>query len=73
MDKQLKYSLDEITTEQALRLQNAEFKGMVIQALADIRNDIKEIKQEQSNQRLLQMLISGIVGGISGIFGGRIG
>ena len=66
------YTLEEITTEQTYKLSQAEFKGMVIQALSDIRSDIKEIKQDQANTRYIQMIVSGIVGGVSGLFGGHI-
>ena len=33
-----------ITTEEAYRLSQAEFRGMTIQALKDIRCDIQELK-----------------------------
>jgi len=58
-----------ITTEEAYRLSQAEFRGMTIQALKDIRCDIQELKGYNNNSRYISMIIAGISGVISGIFG----
>ncbi len=59
-------------TEQAYRLQQAEFKGMTLQAMQDIRDDIKlmrddikEIKKDKNTDRYIAMLLGGLSGIIS--------
>jgi len=58
-----------ITSEEAYRLGQAEFRGMTIQALKDIKEDIAEIKQQNSVTRYISMAIAGISGIVSGILG----
>ena len=53
---------NDITTEETYRLSQAEFKGMVIQALKDIRCDIQELKSYNTNSRYISMVIAGISG-----------
>ena len=60
---------NEITTEEAYRLSQAEFKGMTMQALKDIREDIQESKGYNNNTRYISMILAGISGIASGIFG----
>ena len=62
-------SWNEITSTEAYRLQNAEFHGMTIQALKDIREDIAEIKQQNNVTRWISMGIAGVAGILSGIMG----
>lgn len=61
-----------ITTEDQLKLSNAEFRGMVLQALTDIRDDIADIKQQNNITRYISFAISGATGVISGVFGKNI-
>jgi len=63
---------ENISTNETYKLSIAEFKGMTIQALQDIRNDIKDIKQEHSITRYISMGIAGISGIVAGIIGGKI-
>ena len=65
----LNKSWNEITSAEAYRLQNAEFHGMTIQALKDIREDIAEIKQQNNVTRWISMGIAGVAEILSGIMG----
>ncbi len=56
----------DITTEQAYRLDNAKFQGTTIQALQDIREDIKDIKQDRTIRHYVGYVVAAIVGAISG-------
>ena len=49
---------NEITTEEAYRLSQAEFKGMTMQALKDIREDIQELKGYNNNTRYISMTLA---------------
>ena len=60
---------NEITTDETFRLSQAEFKGMTIQALKDIRSDIKELQNYNTGSRYISMIIAGITGIVSGILG----
>lgn len=59
----------EISNEEAFRLSQAEFRGMVIQALKDIRSDVNDMKQQNAITRYISIAIAGIAGIISGILG----
>ena len=61
-----------ITSNEAFRLSQAEFKGMTIQALQDIKSDIKDLQSFNSNSRYISMIIAGVAGVISGLFSGRM-
>lgn len=63
---------DNITNDEAYRLSQAEFKGMAIQALQDIRSDIKDLQGYNNNTRYIAMFLAGISGIISGFFGNQI-
>ena len=63
---------DQITSAEAYRLQNAEFRGMTIQALKDIREDIRGLQDYNNNTRFISMILAGIAGIASGIFGSSI-
>ena len=63
---------DQITSEEAFRLSQAEFKGMTIQALKDIREDIRQLQSYNNNTRYISMLLAGIAGIVSGFFGSSI-
>ena len=63
---------DQITSEEAYRLSQAEFKGMAIQALKDIRGDIHDLQSYNNNTRYISMILAGIAGIASGIFGSSI-
>lgn len=64
---------NQITTDEAYRLSQAEFRGMTIQALKDIRSDIKDLQNYNTSSRYISMIIAGIAGIVSGIFGKNIG
>lgn len=63
---------DEITTNEAYMLSQAEFRGMVIQALSDIRSDIQELKADRNAKNYISYAVAAIVGAISGMFGGNV-
>ena len=63
---------NEITTEESYRLSQAEFKGMTIQALKDIRSDIQDLQGYNNSSRYISMIIAGIAGIVSGIFGSQV-
>ena len=63
---------DQITSDEAFRLSTAEFKGMTIQALKDIREDIHGLQDYNNNTRYISMILAGIAGIASGIFGSLI-
>jgi hypothetical protein len=48
-------------------MSQSEFKGMVIQSLKDIREDISELKQQNNITRWISMGIAGIAGIVSGV------
>lgn len=58
-----------ISSEEAYRLGQAEFRGMTIQALKDIKEDIAEIKGQNNTTRYISMTIAGVSGIISGVLG----
>ena len=62
-------NLDSITSEEAYRMETAEFKGMVIQSLKDIREDIGEIKNQNNMTRWISLAIAGVAGVVSGAIG----
>ena len=64
--------IEEITSEESYRLTQAEFKGMTIQALRDIRDDINEIKQQNNITRWISFGIAGIAGIVSNVIGKEI-
>lgn len=59
----------QITSEEAFRLSQAEFKGMVMQALKDLRDDVKNLESYNSTSRYISMFIAGLSGIVSGLFG----
>ncbi len=62
--RQLKVSdWKDITTDDVYQLSMSEFKGATIQALQDLREDIKELKQDA---RVRNWITFGI-GGLSGL------
>ena len=61
-----------ITNEEAFRLSQAEFKGMTMQALKDIRADINQLQNYNNNTRYISMILAGIAGIVSGFFGSSI-
>lgn len=62
-------TLDEISKEDAYRMDQSEFKGMVIQSLKDIREDIAELKGQNNVSRWISMGVAGVAGIISGLLG----
>lgn len=66
----------DLKDEEAYRMTMAEFKGMVMQALKDIKDDVQDVKQKQDNlqnQLNNQKLIAAIIGGFGGIITSLIG
>ena len=59
----------DIDSADAYRLSQAEFKGMAIQALQDLKEDVNEIKRQNEVRGYINYLISGFVGLIGGLFG----
>lgn len=59
--------LDQITIDESYRMSQAEFKGMVIQSLKDIREDIGDLKQQNNISRWISMGIAGMAGIVSGV------
>lgn len=64
---------NEITSDEAYRLSQAEFRGMVMQALKDIRCDINDLKSYNTNSRYMSMFLGGLAGIVSGLFGSKTG
>jgi hypothetical protein len=61
--KQLRASdWKDISTDEAYRLSVAEFRGMVIQSLQDIREDIKNMQQDSKITRWITFGIGGAGG-----------
>ncbi len=63
-------TLDTITSEEAYKMSQSEFKGATIQALQDIRNDIQELKSYNRDSRIVSSLLgiaSGIIASLTGI------
>ena len=58
---------NEIDSQAAYNLSQAEFKGMTIQALQDIRNDINTINREKEIKSYINYLISGVIGMIAAL------
>lgn len=52
----------DISTDEAYRLSLAEFKGTTIQALQDLKQDIAEIKHDNSVRNYITLSIGGIAG-----------
>jgi len=65
-------TLEEITSEESYRMSQSEFKGMVVQSLKDIREDIAEIKGQNNMSRWISMGVAGLAGIVSGIIGKEI-
>lgn len=66
--KQLKTSdWKNITTDDAYQLSMSEFKGITTQALQDIREDIKELKQDAKVRNWITFGIGGLSGLIASI------
>ena len=63
---------NELTNSQAFQLSQAEFKGMTMQALKDIKEDISQLQSYNNNSRYIAMVIAGIAGIVSGILGREI-
>ncbi len=61
-----------ITTDEAYRLSQAEFKGMTLQALQDIRNQISEIERDREIKGYINYFLNGILALIAGFFGGKM-
>lgn len=69
MSKESRQTLDQISSEDGYKIANAEFKGMVIQSLKDIREDINEIKEQNNVTRWISFGIAGLAGIVSSIMG----
>lgn len=66
--KQLKRKdWQEISTEDVYKLSMSEFKGTTIQALQDIREDIKDIQQDAKVRNWITFGIGGLAGIIASI------
>lgn len=66
--KQLKRKdWQEISTEDVYKLSMSEFKGTTIQALQDIREDIKDIQQDAKVKNWITFGIGGLAGIIASI------
>lgn len=69
---------EQLTMDQAYKLSQAEFKGMVTQALQDIRDDVKTMQRNNANTHYIAMFLGGLSGIITSaipqlhaIFGSR--
>jgi len=67
-----KYTWEDIKAAEAEALKKGEFQGTVMQALQDLRNDVKDLQVQSANKNLIQWGVSLLVGGIAGIFGSQI-
>ena len=56
-----------ISSGEAYRLKEAEFRGMVMQALKDIQNDIKEQNDDARVTRWISMSVAGASGVITSV------
>lgn len=66
--KQLKASdWKDISTDDVYQLSMSEFKGATIQALQDIREDIKELQQDAKVKNWITFGIGGISGLIASV------
>lgn len=67
-----KYTWEDIKAAEAEALKKGEFQGMVVQALQDLRSDVKDLQTQNTNKNLIQWGVSILVGGIAGLLGGKI-
>jgi hypothetical protein len=63
---------EELKKEEAYKLSMAEFKGTTIEALQQIRGDVRALQQNNTIKGYINYGISGIVGMVAGIFGSHI-
>lgn len=66
------YNWTDLQEAEAKALKKGEFQGMVMQALQDLGQRVDRIEGQNDQRALVQMLISGLVGGLAGIFGGKV-
>lgn len=52
----------DVSTDEAYKLSQAEFKGMVIQSLQDIREDIKNIQQDAKVRNWITFGVGSLAG-----------
>lgn len=57
----------DISTDEAYKLSQAEFKGMVLQSLQDIREDIKDLQQDAKIRNWITFGIGSLAGIITSI------
>ncbi len=57
----------DISTNEAYRLSVAEFRGMVLQSLQDIRGDIKDIQQDTKIRSYITFAVGGIAGVVTSL------
>ncbi len=66
--KQLKPSdWQEVSTDEAYKLSVAEFRGMVLQSLQDIRGDIKDIQMDAKIRGYITFAIGGVAGIVTSV------
>ena len=65
---------EDLNSNETYKLNMAEFRGMTIQALQNIKEDLKEVKQNQlnlqsqvNNQKLIAMVMGGVAGVVAAI------
>ena len=62
----------EITSEEAYRLSQAEFRGATLEALKQINSRLDKLENYNTNSRYISMIIAGITGVVAGVFGGQM-
>lgn len=67
-----KFTWEEMKEAEARALKKGEFQGMVLEALQDLKGDVKDLQNYNNNTRYVSMIIAGVSGIVSGIFGGNI-
>lgn len=64
------YNWTEVQETEAQALKKGEFQGMVMQALKDLGARMDRIERQNDTRTAIEMLVAGIVGGISGLISG---
>ena len=62
---------EQLSPSEAYRLSQAEFKGMTLQALQDIRSEISEMKRDKEVRGYINYFISGVVALFVSMISGR--
>lgn len=62
---------NEITTQEAFNLSQAEFRGVTLEALKDLKDDIQSMQRDKEIKGYINYFIAGVIGLLSGMFGSK--